>query len=135
MLDSCKRRLLLSSAQLAASLLARRRSGEFDAATGGWSGRPDPDGNMYSHFITEGMNNLRSYSNPQLDALLKQACASFDMAERKRLYNVATRVIAQDAPVVFLHHESWQKAWRASVAGYREIPDGRMRFEPVWLKE
>lgn len=47
----------------------------------------------------------------------------------------ATRVIAQDAPVVFLHHESWQKAWRASVAGYREIPDGRMRFEPVWLKE
>jgi hypothetical protein len=34
--------------------LARRRSGEFEAATGGWSGRPDPDGNMYSHFITEG---------------------------------------------------------------------------------
>jgi peptide/nickel transport system substrate-binding protein len=115
--------------------LARRRSGEFDAATGGWSGRPDPDGNMYSHFMTEGMNNLRRYSNPQLDVLLKQARASFDMAERKRLYNEATRVIAQDAPVVFLHHESWQKAWRTAVAGYREIPDGRMRFEPVWLKE
>jgi len=115
--------------------LARRRSGEFDAATGGWSGRPDPDGNMYSHFMTEGMNNLRRYSNPQLDVLLKQARASFDMAEGKRLYNEATRVIAQDAPVVFLHHESWQKAWRTAVAGYREIPDGRMRFEPVWLKE
>ena len=115
--------------------LARRRSGEFDAATGGWSGRPDPDGNMYSHFMTEGMNNLRRYSNPQLDVLLKQARASFDMAEGKRLYNEATRVIAQDAPVVFLHHESWQKTWRTAVAGYREIPDGRMRFEPVWLKE
>jgi peptide/nickel transport system substrate-binding protein len=114
--------------------LARRRSGEFDAATGGWSGRPDPDGNMYSHFITGGMNNLRKYSNPQVDALLKQARASFDTAEGKPLYNEATWAIAQDAPVVFLHHDSWQKAWGPSVAGYREVPDGRMRFEPVWLK-
>jgi ABC-type oligopeptide transport system substrate-binding subunit len=114
--------------------LARRRSDEFDAATGGWSGRPDPDGNMYSHFITEGMNNLSKYSNPRLDALLKQARVSPDMSERKRLYNEASQLIAQDAPVVFLRHPSWQKGWRTSVAGYREIPDGRRRFEPVWSK-
>jgi hypothetical protein len=53
---------------------------------------------------------------------------------KRELEMKSTLVIAQDAPVVFLHHASWQKAWRASVEGYREIPDGRMRFETVWLK-
>jgi ABC-type transport system substrate-binding protein len=61
---------------------------------------------------------------------LKQVRASADMVERKRLYNEATRVIAQDAPVVFLHHASWHKAWRALVAGYREIPMAACASKP-----
>jgi peptide/nickel transport system substrate-binding protein len=114
--------------------IAKRKAGDFEATMALWSGRPDPDGNMFSHFITGGANNWGHYSNPRVDDLLRQARASADLTDRKRAYSEATRLIADDAPVIFLHHPGWEKAWRKPVQGYVEIPDGRMRFERVWLQ-
>ena len=43
------------------------------------------------------------------------------------------RIIIDDVPIIFLHHDAWSKAWDARVQGYTEIPDGRIRLERVWL--
>ena len=43
------------------------------------------------------------------------------------------RIVIDEVPVIFLHHDAWTKAWDARVQGYAEIPDGRMRLERVWL--
>ena len=49
----------------------RRPSLEYVSRIATWSGRADPVGNMYSHFVTKGANNFGSYSNPELDKLLE----------------------------------------------------------------
>src|SRR5262245_38486942 len=64
----------------------KRRATQFDGAEGLWSGRADPDGNMYAHLITGGTNNWGKFSNPRLDELLRSARSASQQSERKRLY-------------------------------------------------
>jgi peptide/nickel transport system substrate-binding protein len=111
----------------------KRRALQFDGAEGRWSGRVDPDGNMYGHLITGGANNWGKYSNARLDDLLRRARSSSSQAERKRLYGEALRIIVDEVPIVFLHHDAWTKGWDGRLQGYVEVPDGRMRLERVWL--
>src|SRR5579875_4160944 len=66
--------------------LFRSETFNFQAAVLGWSGRPDPDGNMYSWFHTGGGNNDMRYSNPQVDSLLEAAWTSTDQATRAQDY-------------------------------------------------
>jgi peptide/nickel transport system substrate-binding protein len=113
--------------------IEKRKAGQFDAAESLWSGRPDPDGNMFSHLTTGGANNWGKYSNPKVDDLLHLARSSSNQAERKRFYTEAVQLLIDDSPLVFLHHDAWTKAWDERVHGYVEIPDGRMRLERVWL--
>ncbi|HYU19294.1 MAG TPA: hypothetical protein VEQ11_11420 [Chloroflexota bacterium] len=98
-----------------------------------WSGRVDPDGNAFSHFLTGGANNWGKYTNPKVDELMRAARTTSNLEERARLYQQAVALIADDAPVVFLHHDAWIKAASKKLQGYRELADGRMRFERVWL--
>ena len=111
----------------------KRKAGQFDGAESLWSGRPDPDGNVFSHLTTGGANNWGKYSNPRVDELLHQARSAPKPPDRKRLYAEAVRLLVDDAPLVFLYHDAWTKAWEERVQGYVEVPDGRMRLERVWL--
>jgi len=113
--------------------IEKRKAGQFDGAESLWSGRPDPDGNMFSHLTTSGANNWGKYSNPKVDELLHQARSAAKQPDRKRLYGEAVRLLVDDAPLVFLYHDAWTKAWEERVQGYVEVPDGRMRLERVWL--
>src|SRR5437660_12449643 len=87
-----------------ATLLSDTDSHNFQAALLGWSGRPDPDGNMYSWFHTGGGNNSMQYSNPQVDALLEAARASSDQAQRTSNYQQAEQLILQGASYVFINN-------------------------------
>ena len=113
--------------------IEKRKAGQFDGAESLWSGRPDPDGNMFSHLTTSGANNWGKYSNPKVDELLHQARSAAKQPDRKRLYGEAVRLLVDDAPLVFLYHDAWTKAWEERVQGYVEVPDGRMRLERVWV--
>ncbi len=113
--------------------IEKRKAGQFDGAESLWSGRPDPDGNMFSHLTTSGANNWGKYSNPKVDELLHQARSAAKQPDRKRLYGEAVRLLVDDAPLVFLYHDAWTKGWEERVQGYVEVPDGRMRLERVWL--
>ena len=94
-----------------------------------WSGRPDPDGNMYSFLHTGGPFNEGHYSNPAIDALLDQGRAASGVAERRAIYTKLMTQEAADLPVTYL----W--GWRniagmsAQVTGFRSIPDGLVRLQ------
>ena len=55
------------------TLLDQLDKHNFQVGALGWSGRPDPDQNVYDFFITDGKNNNAGYSNPQVDEQLKAA--------------------------------------------------------------
>ncbi len=112
----------------------RSNRGNFEATIGTWSGRPDPDGNVYNYCHSSGGLNRGAYQNPEVDRLLEQARAVTDLAERKRLYTQVTRLVADDAPHVFIRHAAEIKVWQPAVEGFIHIPDGMMRLMTVSLK-
>ena len=64
----------------------------------GWSGRLDPDGNTYDFVVTGSPNNDSSYSNLQVDSIMKQQRAESDPAKRKTLLLQAQQIYTVDDP-------------------------------------
>jgi peptide/nickel transport system substrate-binding protein len=106
---------------------------KFDAVRLGWSGRTDPDGNIYALFHTDGSINY-GYSNPKMDELLEQARVETDQKERKKIYSEATELGKEEVPFIFIYHEKDYKAYKNNLQGYKHISDQMMRFHDVSFK-
>jgi peptide/nickel transport system substrate-binding protein len=119
-----------------ATLLSNGNSKNFDMISYQWSGRPDPDGNVYQFFRTTPGTSLNwsGISNPQLDGLLDKTREVSNQAERRKLYGEITRILQDELPMVFIIHPIEPKAFSPKVQGYEPIPDGMMRFKDVWLR-
>ena len=116
-----------------ATILSDTAAFNFQAALLGWSGRPDPDGNMYSWFHTGGGFNDMQYSNPQVDALLDDARVSSDQAHRAQDYQQADQLMLQDAPYVFINHGVSIQATTKNVQNFPLLPSGMMPFVQTYL--
>ena len=116
-----------------ATLLDRTLKHEFDASSLQWSGRPDPDGNIYNYFHTRGSGNRSQYSNAEMDTLLEQTRAVSDPAERKKLYSQINTILTEDNPMVFIQHRPEVKVMSPKIKGFIHVPDGMMRFAWVTL--
>ena len=119
-----------------ATLISEGNSKNFEMISYQWSGRPDPDGNIYQFFKTTPGTSLNwsGISNPQLDALLDKTREASSQAERKRLFSEVTRLVQDELPMVYIIHPIEPKAFSPRVVGYEPIPDGMMRFKDVWLR-
>jgi len=118
-----------------ATMLADQAAGNFESSQVGWSGRIDPDGNIFG-FVTTGAGfNDGKYSNPEVDALLKEARTTGDEAKRKGLYFKANDLLQADLPLFYLYHESWLYGLSNKVQGFAASPDGMIRLEGVTKSE
>lgn len=111
------------------SLLDDTDNGNFQAAALGWSGRPDPDGNIYPWLYTDGSQNDSRYSNPEVDRLLDRARQVLDMDQRVELYRQVMEQVHRDAPYIYLYYPKNVKAYSAKVQGFVNYPDGIIRTE------
>lgn len=116
-----------------ATLLSDTTAFNYQAALIGWSGRPDPDGNVYSWFHTGGGLNDMQYSNPQVDALLEAARTTSDQTQRASDYQQAERLILQDASYVFINYGVNVQATTTNVKNFTLLPTGMMEFANVYL--
>lgn len=116
------------------ALLDRADKRNYDALMLGWSGRPDPDGNIYDFFTTGTANNQAGYSNKTVDSLLAKARAQNAMSARVATYNVALGTVLDDAAYVYTYHQRNLVGTTAGVSGLKPIPDGILRFHDVDLK-
>lgn len=57
----------------------------YNGFLAGFAAEFDPDG-VYKDFVTGASDNTMSYSNPDVDTLLKQGRATLNPAERKKIY-------------------------------------------------
>jgi peptide/nickel transport system substrate-binding protein len=119
-----------------ATQLSDGNSKNFEMISYQWSGRPDPDGNIYQFFKTTPGTSLNwsGISNPQLDALLDRTREVSNQGERKKLYSEVTKILQDELPMIYIIHPVEPKAFSPRVQGYEPIPDGMMRFKDVWLK-
>jgi peptide/nickel transport system substrate-binding protein len=108
---------------------------EYQAVINGWSGRPDPDGNVFNFFHSKGAQNRSDYLNADVDKFLEAARVTYDNAERKKLYSQANVLILDDSPVVFSQHRPEVKVMSPKLQGFIHVPDGMIRLWNVWLSK
>jgi peptide/nickel transport system substrate-binding protein len=117
-----------------ATSLKQAESGEYQAFLLAWSGRTDPDGNLYIFHKCKAPQNYPGYCNPEADRLLDEGRAVADFAKRKAIYEQLTKVILEDDPKLYLYHRRVLIAHTTRLEGYRQMPDGLVRVVGLRLK-
>jgi len=109
--------------------------GDFEAYVLAWSGRADPDGNLYSFDACKQPLNYAGYCVPEVDALLNKSRSERDPAERKKVYEQIAARVLKDRPIVYLYHRNWLWAYNTKLTGMRSIPDGLLRVTGLKLTD
>ncbi len=115
------------------ALLSQLAAHRYEAALLGWSGRPDPDGNVYNNFVTGGGQNRAAYSNTKFDDLLNAARILTTTEHRRRAYGEALTIMNEDLPYLFLYWPKEYKVLSPKVQGFSHNGDGMIRLRTVWL--
>ncbi|POR48895.1 ABC transporter substrate-binding protein [Bosea psychrotolerans] len=111
-----------------ASQLRDQQQGKFQMSRIGWSGRIDPDGNIHQFVTTKGNQNDGKYSNAEVDRLLDEARTVYDVAERKKRYDAAQKILQDELPIIYLYNQTVFFAMRANLQGFVINPDGMIRL-------
>jgi peptide/nickel transport system substrate-binding protein len=109
--------------------LNRADAGNFDAFAVGWSGRVDPDGNIYGFVATKGTLNDSGYSDPKLDYILNGARKSLTTKSRDTLYRAAMQIIHRQRPLIYLYHPVNYYGVSKKVTGVQIYGDGLIRAQ------
>ncbi|HYT98608.1 MAG TPA: ABC transporter substrate-binding protein [Casimicrobiaceae bacterium] len=103
--------------------------GQFDAYVLAWSGRADPDGNVFNFDGCKQPLNYAGYCKPEVDELLNKSRTARDVADRRKLFEQLAAIVLKDRPIVYLYHRHWLWAYTAKLSGLRTIPDGLVRVQ------
>lgn len=114
-----------------AAMLADSAKGNFQVDMRGWSGRVDPDGNIYSFVTCKGTLNDSKYCNPKVDELLNKARTVSDQAKRKAIYDEAQAILQEDLPSMYIYYQPWPFVTHKKVQGFEPYPDGMIRLRGV----
>jgi peptide/nickel transport system substrate-binding protein len=122
----------IQAAEFATSLNMADK-GEFEAYALAWSGRADPDGNLFSFHGCKQPLNYAGYCDPETEKLLAQSRSVRDVAERRKVFEQIAARVLKERPILYVYHRKWLWAYSAKLTGVREIPDGLLRVQGLKL--
>jgi peptide/nickel transport system substrate-binding protein len=108
--------------------------GNFEAYVLAWSGRADPDGNLFSFYGCKQPLDYSGYCRPEVDELLNRSRSTLDPAERKKIFDQIAAIVLKDRPIVYVFHRHWLWAYTNKLSGLRTVPDGLVRVQGLTLK-
>ncbi len=102
----------------------------------GWiADYPDPQDFLEILFNTGNQNNVGGYSNPQVDALLKQGAVETDQTARIKDYQDSEQIIVNDAAVLPLYYGRTYALIQSYVHGYVLNPLGYAKLNLVSISK
>jgi peptide/nickel transport system substrate-binding protein len=118
--------------------LEQTANGEHDMFVLGWSTvTGDADYGMYALFHSENFGqagNRTFFSTPELDGILDQARQSTDENERLNLYTEAQKILVDEAPMIYVHHQEFLLGVSDQVQGLWQDPTGILRLQNVTIQ-
>lgn len=117
-----------------ASSLQAAYAGDFQAYLIGWSGRADPDGNMWQMLHTGGTFNYGHYTNTGVDAALDGARTVADVADRRAFYAKVWTQERADLPLIYLWSGKNVVGLKKALTGFVPVPDGLIRVQDLALR-
>jgi peptide/nickel transport system substrate-binding protein len=103
--------------------------GQYEAYLLNWSGRADPDGNLFSFHGCKQPLNYSGYCKPAIDELLTQSRSAPDAAQRAKLFEQIAADVARERPIIYVFHRHWLWAYNKKLTGLRTVPDGLIRVQ------
>jgi peptide/nickel transport system substrate-binding protein len=103
--------------------------GQFDAYVLAWSGRADPDGNLFSFYGCKQPLNYSGECRPLWDDLLNRSRSTLDTPGRIKVFATLAAEAARELPIVYLYHRNWLWAYNKKLTGMKTIPDGLVRIQ------
>jgi peptide/nickel transport system substrate-binding protein len=117
-----------------ASSLNFAEKGEFELYLLAWSGRTDPDGNLYNFHVCKQALNYAGYCNEEVDREIKAGRQVEAVPERMKHYEKVAADIVRDHPIIYVYHRKWLYAHTPKLTGYTPFPDGLVRLTDLQLK-
>ena len=117
-----------------ATSLKQAEQGDYQAYLIGWSGRTDPDGNLYGFHACKAPNNYGGYCNADVDNALNEARTYSDTAKRKAVYEPVAKMLLNEGHIRYLYHRKVLIAHTAKLEGFKAVPDGLVRVVGLRLK-
>ncbi len=104
-----------------ATLVNNTQSKNFDVVCGPGStyAALDP-GELYQEYATDGSENDMSYSNPDLDKLLKQARQTIDINQQIPIYAQIQKTLTQQFPSTYAWYRPYIHVFNKKFAGYTD---------------
>jgi peptide/nickel transport system substrate-binding protein len=118
----------IQAAEFATSLNMADK-GDFEAYVLAWSGRPDPDGNLYSFHACKQPLNYAGYCDPETDKLINESRAARDPGQRRKIFEQVAARVLKERPIVYLYHRKWLWAYNPKLTGVRQVHDGLLRLQ------
>ena len=114
------------------SYVDRVERGDFDMFFLGWGGSTgDPDNAFRRTLHSSNAGRLWNpggYSNAEVDRLIDEGGAAFDLEERAAAYEAAQRIVWDEAPWLFMHRASIFFAHNADLQGIKVLPGTEMPY-------
>ena len=104
------------------SYFADIQEGNYQVAIIGWLNLTNPDRAMSRAFTLDGPSNYGKYENAEVDRLILEARATLNQDEAKAMYQQASRLIAADAPYIFLQYQEYIAIYRDNLQGFSPNP-------------
>jgi peptide/nickel transport system substrate-binding protein len=117
-----------------ASSLQAAYAGDFQAYLIGWSGRSDPDGNMWQMLHTGGTFNYGHYSNADVDKALDDARTVAAVDQRRPYYAKVWDQERKDLPLIYIWTGKNIVGMKKALMGFQQVPDGLIRLQGMELK-
>jgi peptide/nickel transport system substrate-binding protein len=117
-----------------ATSLNEAEKGNFQLYMLAWSGRTDPDGNIFSFATCKGPLNYGRFCDAGMDATLEKARSVTSVAERKALYEQVAQKWLTEGSVIYLYHRALLFAHGQRLEGFKVMPDGLIRVTDLKLK-
>jgi peptide/nickel transport system substrate-binding protein len=117
-----------------ATSLNESEAGRFQAFQIGWSGRVDPDGNLYIFDKCKAPQNVSGICDKDVDAWLDQARLTNKFEERKAIYEKVAGKVLDEENIIYLYHQRVLVAHTDRLTGYKQVPDGILRVVGISLK-
>jgi peptide/nickel transport system substrate-binding protein len=117
-----------------ASSLQAGYAGDFEAYMIGWSGRADPDGNMWQMLHAGGTFNYGHYQNADVDKALDDARTVSAIDQRRAFYAKVWERERDDLPLIYTYTPANIVGMKATLTGFRQVPDGLIRVQGMQMK-
>jgi len=113
-----------------ASALNDNDAGKDQAFLIGWSGRVDPDANIFQFHTCGATLNTTQSCDEGVDVILNRAREVGDLSQRTSLYRQAVEKFAfARRNVIYIYHANYIVAYPKALKGYKAVPDGLIRIK------